>query len=102
MSDEKTMKEVVAELRERSVDALLELFELHVAVGEVALAAQTLAAGATEIAAETTALADSPQLVSPERLQNLAIFSRKVSYTAEAQLSAIDQLRQGLTGWEIA
>jgi hypothetical protein len=35
MTEKKTMKEVVAELREESVGALLELFQLHVAVGEI-------------------------------------------------------------------
>jgi hypothetical protein len=101
MTEKKTMNEVVAELRQESVGALLELFELHVAVGEIALATQTLAAGVRELAAETAALADSPQLASPDRLGNLATFARKVCGTAEAELTAIDQLRQGLATWDI-
>jgi hypothetical protein len=101
MTEKKTMKEVVAEMREESVGALLELFELHIAVGEIALATQSLTARVHELAAETAALADSPQLASPDRLRKLAIFARKVCGTAEAELTAIDQLKQGLATWDI-
>ena len=97
----KMMKDVVARLREESVGALLELFELDVAVGEMTLSASRLSAGFREVAAETALLADAPALASPKRLRNLADYARNLSANADAQAAALAELARGLTAWSI-
>ena len=101
-NENKTMKDVVAELREQSVGALLDLFELDFAVGELALAAQRLSAAVREIAAEAAQLANAPAATSPDRHQALAEYASNVSNTADAQAAALAELKRGLAGWNIA
>lgn len=100
---DKTMKAVVAELREHSVGALLELFELSVAVGETTLNAQRLSAAMREIAAEAVQLAEASATpsASARRLQWLAEFARTTSTTAEVHASALVELKRGLAVWGI-
>jgi hypothetical protein len=95
------MKEVVARLREDSVEALLEVFELDVAVGELVLAAQTLAALANDLAGEAAQLADTPLLASSARLRSLADGARRASETAQTQAGSLLQLKYGLDAWNI-
>jgi hypothetical protein len=102
MSDHcKTMKEVVARLREDGVEALLEIFELDVAVGELTLSALGLAARLSEVAGELDQLAGSPPLASPARLRSLADSTRKASDGAQAQASILLELKHGLDAWSI-
>lgn len=98
----KTMKEVVSQLREGSAEALLELFELHVALGEVMLNAQVLSAVATEIASEITQLADAPELASSQRLRELAKAAAKTSEVVDGQSRALAEMQRGLDAWSIA
>lgn len=74
----------MAELRQHSFGALLELFELDAAVGEVALGAKGLSAAVREIAEEATQLASEPAKASPARASTRGL-PRKVSQTAEEQ-----------------
>ena len=99
--ENKTMKEVVAELRHHSVGALLELFELSVAVGETTLTAQRVSAAVREIAAEAAQLAGASTDASARRLQWLAEFARTTSTSAEVQASALVELKRGLAEWGI-
>lgn len=101
-SQGKSMKDVVAELRRDSVGALVELFELDVAVGEIALNAHGLAAAVRELAAEAKQLATTPGVPSPARLQALASYASSASTTAESQAMALAELRRGLAAWRIA
>ena len=96
------MKDVVAELRRESVGALLELYELDVAVGEITLSARGLCAAVRELAEEAQQLAKTPGLASPARFQALALYAGSASMTAEAQATALVELRRGLAAWSIA
>jgi len=101
-SQSKSMKDVVVELRQESVGALLELFELDFAVGEIALSALSLRAAARELAEEAEQLAKTPGVASPARLQALASYASRASTTAEAQATALAELKRGLAAWSIA
>lgn len=101
-SESKSMKDVVVELRRESVGALLELFELDVAVGELGLGAHSLNAAIRELAEETQQLAKAPGLASPARLQALAAYASSVSTNADAQKMALAELKRGLAAWCIA
>ncbi|HKY34649.1 MAG TPA: hypothetical protein VJN18_01810 [Polyangiaceae bacterium] len=98
----KTMKEVVAQLRAGASEALLELFELHVAVGEVTFNTQVLSAAAVEVATEAMQLADAPESASRERLRELAKVATQMSEVVSGQSRAFDQIQRGLDAWEIA
>ena len=98
----KTMKEVVAQLREGPAEALLDLFELHVALGELVLNAQVLSAVATEIATEITQLASAPELASSERLHELAKAATKTSEVMDCQSRTLSKVQRGLEAWNIA
>ncbi|HXK20417.1 MAG TPA: hypothetical protein VNG33_21555 [Polyangiaceae bacterium] len=91
----------MAELREHSVGALLELFELSVAVGETTLNAQRVCAAVRELAAEAAQLAEASSSVPARRLQGLAEFARTTATTAELQASALVELKLGLADWGI-
>lgn len=97
----KTMKEVVSHLREGPAEALLELFELHVTVGELMLNAQVLAAVATEIATEISQLAETPELASSDRLRELAKAATKTSEVVDGQSRALAEIQRGLDAWNI-
>lgn len=98
----KTMKDVVAELRRGSVGALLELFELDVALGEVTLAAQSVAAAVQQMADEAQGLVRAPQLATGERLETLATCAKVASTITRAQLAALTELRSEVAGWGIS
>lgn len=95
----KTMRDVVAELRQHSVGALLELFELDVAIGEMVLNAQLLSAAMREFVAEIEQLASAE--ASTIRLQALAKYARSATQTAEGQATALEQLKGGIDAWGI-
>ena len=95
----KTMREVVAEVREHSVGALLELVELDVAVGEVVLNAQLLSAAMREFSAEIEQL--GREEMPAARLQALANYARSATQTAEGQVNALKQVKSGLDAWGI-
>lgn len=97
----KTMKDVVAALRRESAGALLELFELDVAVGELVLINQRLCANLRELAEDADQLAKAPGLVSPARLVALAATASSTSATAVDQTTAFDELKRGLAAWSI-
>ena len=99
---EKTMKAVVADLRRDSVGALLELFELDVALGEVTLAAQSVAAAVDEIAEEAQALVTTPHLGPAQRLETPAACAKVASSLARSQFAALTELRRGVAGWGIS
>ena len=101
-SQSKTMKEVVAELRRESVSALLEIYELDVAVGELTLTAHQLRAAVRELAEEAQELAKTPGLASPGKLEAFALYARGASITAESQALALAELKQGLAAWSIS
>ncbi len=101
-SQSKSMKDVVAELRRESVGALLELYELHVAVGEMTVSARGLYAAVRELAEEAKQLAQTPGLASPGRLQALASYASTASTKAESQAIALVELGRGLAAWSIA
>lgn len=94
-----TMREVVAELREHSVGALLELFELDVAVGEMAFNARLLSAAMREFVAEIEQVASAQAPAG--RMQALAKYARSAAQTAEGQATALEQLKGGLDAWGI-
>jgi hypothetical protein len=98
----KSMRDVVAELRRESVGALLELYELDVAVGEITVSARGLYAALRELAEETAQLAGTPGLVSPGRLRALASQASNVSSKAESQALALVELGRGIAAWSIA
>lgn len=98
----KTMKEVVSQLREGASEALFELFELHVAVGELVLNAQVLSAVAKELATESGQIADRPELALSERLRDLAKAATKTSEVIDGQTRALGELQRGLDAWNIA
>jgi hypothetical protein len=93
------MKDVVVELRRGSVGALLEIYEVTVAVGEVALSAHQLHAAVRELAEDVQQLGKSPGVASPGRLQALALYA---SSAAEAQATTLVDLKRGLDAWSIA
>lgn len=97
----KTMKDVVVDLRRDAVSALLELFELDVAIGEVRVGAHSLAAALHEIAAETLHLAETPSLTTETRLRALAEHASNASRTADTQANALAELSKGLKAWSI-
>jgi hypothetical protein len=94
-----TMQAVVARLRQEGAAALLDFFELHVAIGELVFAAQSLSAAVREIAEESAQLASTPGLASLGRLRALADYARTTSSTAEAQSVALGEIKRGLDGW---
>ena len=100
-SKPKTMKEVVAQLREDAAEALLEVFELHIAVGELAQNAQILSAVIAEFAAEAAKLADAPEFASGEHLRELAKAAAKTSDVVNGQATALAQIQHGLDAWDI-
>lgn len=100
MSQSKTMRQTVAELRKGSAEAMQELCELEHAVLEIGRSAQRLAAAVREIAGEAERLTVvSP--TSPERQRALAEYARNVSNTATAQASALEELHRGIEGWGV-
>lgn len=101
-SQGKGMKDVVAELRRESVAALLELFELDVALGEITLSAQSVSASLEEMAEQAQQLALTPGLVSPQRLEVLAAAAKVASSLASSQLAALTELKRELDRWAIA
>lgn len=101
-SNWKTMKDVVSYLREVAAGALLELFELHIAMGELTFNAQVLSATAAAIAEEINQLADAPELASRERLRELAKAASKTSEVVDAQAKAFAEIQRGLDAWNIA
>ncbi len=96
-----SMKAVVATLRQENAPALLDLLELHVAVGEMELGAQSLSAALRELAGESAQLAASPALPPSARLHALADYARSASSTAEAQAAALKEIRRGLDAWNL-
>lgn len=100
--DCKKMKDVVSQLRQGAAEALLELFELHIAVGELALNVQVLSALAVEVAAECTELAEAPEPGSRERLRELASAATKMKDATTGQRLAFEQIQRGLDAWDIA
>ena len=99
--DCKTMKEVVSQLRNGAAEALIELFELHISVGELMLNAQVLSAVARELATEFMQLADAPVLTSIERLQEVAKAAAKTSEVVDGQYRALGEIQRGLDAWNI-
>jgi hypothetical protein len=95
---ERTMKEVVAGLRERSADALAELHELDFAVHEMVTTAHRLAAALREIAGEAEQLAQAGSL-APKRLVCLRDYARLASVTAAGHAGAFSQLELGIKSW---
>lgn len=95
------MKEVVSQLREGSAEALLELFELHVAMAELGGNVQVLSAAAEAIAAEITLLADAPNLASRERLRGLANAATKASAVMAGQARGVSDLLGVIDAWGI-
>lgn len=97
----KTMREVVSHLRRTAAEAMLELFELHIAVNEVVLNFQVLSAVASELAAESNELAGTPELATAERLRELASAAAKTSDVVTGQCKAIAEIQRGIDGWNI-
>ncbi len=97
----KTMREVVAQLRAGAAEALLELFELHIALGELVLNAQVLSAVTAEVAEEMGRFAGEAEPTSRERLQEVAKVASKASGVAELQAKALSEIQRGLEGWNI-
>jgi hypothetical protein len=93
----RTMRDVVSELREHSVGALLELFELDVAIGEVALNARLVSATMREFLAqiEQVASAEAP----PGRLEVLAKYVRSATQMTDGQAIALERLKAALDAW---
>jgi methyl-accepting chemotaxis protein len=100
-TNHKKMKDVVSQLRAGAAEALLELFELHIAVGELAVNLQVLSAVAVEVATECTQLADGSESVSRERLLELANAATKMKEATNGQLLAFEQMQRGLDAWNI-
>lgn len=98
----KTMKAVVAQLRECAPEALLDLLELHVAVGELAFNLQLVSAVATELASELAEVAGARALVSGARLQEVAKVAAKTSEIVDRQSQAIAEIQRRLDTWNIA
>lgn len=100
MSQSKTMRQTVAELRSNSAEALQELCELEHAVRQVGLNAHRLAIAVREIAGEAQQLAAAP-VTEPGRHRALADYARNVSSNASAQASALEELRRGIEAWDL-
>jgi hypothetical protein len=98
----KTMKEVVSQLREGAAEALLELFELHIAMGEVTDNAQVLSAAAERIAEEIAELAKAPEFSSSGRLRELAAFAVKTREIVEGQSKTFAEIQRNVDAWHIA
>src|SRR5690242_2746587 len=98
----KTMQEVVSQLRDGGAEALLELFELHIAVGELVLNFRLLSAVASEIAIDCSELASAPELATSERLRELAKGAAKTSDVIDGQAKALFEIQRGLDAWNIA
>jgi hypothetical protein len=96
------MEDVVRDLREHSVGALLELFELHVAFGEVLLTAQALAPAFREIAFEMDCLAEDPSAATPLRLEKIKTRVSQLADIADAHLGALREIKAGLDAWKLA
>lgn len=95
----KTMRDVVAELRQHSVGALLELFEIDVAIGEVTLNARLLSAAMREFLAEIEQVASGG--APSDRLQALAKYARSATQMADGQARALEELKGGFDAWGI-
>lgn len=96
---ERTVKEVVAGLRERGAEAMAELHELDFAVHEMVTTAHRLAAALREIAGEAEQLAQAGSLAPGERLVCLRDYARLASVTAAGHAGAFSQLELGIKSW---
>ena len=94
-------KDVVSQLRAGAAEALLKLFELHIAVGEIALNVQVLAAATAEIATESAQLAGAPESASSERLLDLASATTKMKAATNGHRLAFEQIQRDLDAWNI-
>ena len=100
-NDERTVKGVVAGLRDRGAEALAELHELDFAVEEMVATAHRLAAAMREIVGEVEQLALARTGAPAERLANLRDYTRLVSATAAGHAGALRQLELGIKSWDL-
>lgn len=96
-----SMKDVVAELRRDPTGALLDLFELDVAVGELALSGAALCVAVRELAREARHMAESSGALAPDKLVAFAASASNTSASAEAHARALAEVQRGLSEWSI-
>jgi hypothetical protein len=98
---EQTMAEVLGRLRRENSKAIEEAVDLTVAVAEILLAQERLAAGLRELAAESFAIVTLADNSAASRLENLATYAGRLSDELGIHVSAFRELKKGLDGWNV-
>src|SRR5262245_41916992 len=95
----RTMREVVAELRNDNAEALLELYEFEYAMSEVHRNLEALASALRELEPSVAQLADAK--LSTDTAQHVVQHASFAARRAEQIAAAFREFCRGLTGWGI-